>query len=274
LRATLTAAGFTVVATRDADPATALTGDQRAEIANRAHALACIVIHATASGSGVHLYTSALPPPQEDSSANLPLIPRVAFVPVPWEQAQAASVSQSLRLAGELSAALGNANLPLLAGREPVRPLDNLQCPAVALELAPLPIAGSDATPVTDGDYQQRAAATLTAALQAWHNDVDPSASNSAATGAADSAAAAQAAAQSARASAEAAGRAAARLAAAKAHAPLGVPAGSPAASQAGSQSGSSGQANKDKANSAGKTSPASTSNGSEANASQTLGSQ
>jgi N-acetylmuramoyl-L-alanine amidase len=274
MRATLTAAGFTVVSTRDVGSDTALTGDQRADIANRAHALACIVIHATASGSGVHLYTSALPPPQEDSSANLPLIPRVAFVPVPWEQAQAASVSQSLRLAGELSAALGNANLPLLAGREPVRPLDNLQCPAVALELAPLPIAGSDATPVTDGDYQQRAAATLTAALQAWHNDVDPSASNSAATGAADSAAAAQAAAQSARASAEAAGRAAARLAAAKAHAPLGVPAGSPAASQAGSQSGSSGQANKDKANSAGKTSPASTSNGSEANASQTLGSQ
>jgi hypothetical protein len=132
--------------------------------------------------------------------------------------AQAASVSQSLRLAGELSSALGKANLPAVAGREPVRPLDNLECPAVALEMAPLPVAGSDATPVTDADYQQRVAATLTTALQAWRNDVDPTASNSAATGAADSAAAAQAAAQAARASAEAAGRAAARLAAAKAN--------------------------------------------------------
>jgi N-acetylmuramoyl-L-alanine amidase len=93
MRATLTAAGFTVVSTRDADPATPLTGDQRAEIANRAHALGCIVIHATASGSGLHLYTSALQPPQQDSSANVPFTARAAFVPVPWEMAQAGSVS-------------------------------------------------------------------------------------------------------------------------------------------------------------------------------------
>jgi N-acetylmuramoyl-L-alanine amidase len=279
MRTALTAAGFIVVSTRDADSATALTGDQRADTANRAHALACIVIHATASGSGVHLYTSALQPPQEDSSANYPLTPRAAFVPVPWEMAQVASVSQSLRLAGELSAALGKVNLPAVAGREPVRPLDNLECPAVAIEMAPLLVAGSGATPVTDADYQQRVAATLTAALQAWRNDVDPTASNSSATSAGgaavtDPAAAAQAAAQAARASAEAAGRAAARLAASKAHAPLGVPAGSPAASQAGSPAGSRGQANKDKVNSAGKTSPASSTNGSGANASQTGGTQ
>ena len=275
MRTALTAAGFTVVSTREADPATALTGDQRADIANRAHALACIVIHATASGSGVHLYTSALQPPQEDSSSNVPLTPRAAFVPVPWEMAQAASVSQSLRLAGELSAALGKVNLPAVAGREPVRPLDNLECPAVAIELAPLAVAGSDAIPVTDADYQQRVAATLTAALQAWRNDVDPTASNSSATSAGgaaatDPAAAAQAAAQAARASAEAAGRAAARLAAAKAHAPPGVPAGS----QAGSPASSSGEANKGKANSAGKTSPASSTTGPGANASQTGGTQ
>ena len=93
---------------------------------------------------------------------------------MPWEQAQAASVSQSLRLAGDLSAALGKANLPVVSGREPVRPLDNLECPAVAIELSPLPVAGSDATPVTDAEYQQRVASTLTTALQAWRNQVDP----------------------------------------------------------------------------------------------------
>ena len=251
LRATLTAAGFNVVATRDSDSVdpNPMTNDQRAEIANRAHALACIVIHATASGPGVHLYTSALQPPQEDSSSNLPLTPRAAFVPVPWEMAQAASVSQSLRLASDLSAALGKANLPAVSGREPVRPLDNLECPAVAIELAPLPVAGSDATPVTDADYQQRVAATLTTALQAWRNDVDPTASNSSATSAGgaaatDPAAAAQAAAQAARASAEAAGRRAASKAAA------------------------------DKTNSAGKASPASSSNDSDDNAAPAGGSQ
>lgn len=257
LRATLTAAGFTVVATRDSDSVdpNPMTSDQRAEIANRAHALACLVIHATTSGPGVHLYTSALQPPEEDSSSNVPLTPRAAFVPVPWEQAQAASVSQSLRLAGDLSAALGKANLPVVSGREPVRPLDNLECPAVAIELAPLPVAGSDATPVTDAEYQQRVAATLTAALQAWRNQVDPTAPNSTATGgtvatdpAAQAQAAAQIAAQAARAAAEAAGRAAAKRAAAKAAA--------------------------DKTNSAGKASPASSSNDAGDNSAQAGGTQ
>ena len=243
-----------------------MTNDERAEIANRAHSLACLVIHATASGPGVHLYTSALQPPEEDSSSNLLLTPRAAFVPVPWEMAQAASVSQSLRLASDLSAALGKANLPVVSGREPVRPLDNLECPAVAIELAPLPVAGSDATPVTDAEYQQRVAATLTAALQAWRGHVDPTVPNSAATGAGGAPIdpAAQAAAE-ARAAAEAAGRAAA-----KAHAPLGVPAGS----QVRSQAGSHGQTNKVKENSAGQAAPASSSTGSGDNAAQTGGAQ
>jgi N-acetylmuramoyl-L-alanine amidase len=218
LRATLTAAGFTVVSTREADSATPPTSDQRAEIANRAHALTCIVIHATASGSGVHLYTSALQPPDEDASAELPLTSRSAFVPVPWQMAQAAYVSESLRLAGDLSAALGKANLPMLTGQEPVRPLDSLECPAVAIELAPLPVAGSDATPVTDVDYQQRVAATLTTALQTWRDQVDATAPSGATTSkdsavTTDPAAQAQAAAQVARAAAEAAGRTAARRA-------------------------------------------------------------
>ena len=182
---------------------------------------------------------------------------------MPWEQAQAASVSQSLRLAGDLSAALGKANLPVVSGREPVRPLDNLECPAVAIELAPLPVAGSDATPVTDAEYQQRVAATLTAALQAWRNQVDPTATNSTATGAGGATIdpAAQAAAE-ARAAAEAAGRAAVRRAAAKAHAPSGVP------------SGGQGATNKDKENNAGQAAPASSSTGSEDNPAPAEGTQ
>ena len=101
LRAALGAAGFTVVATRDAnssDPLTQLSTDQRADIANRAHALACIVLHATNTGSGVHIYTSALSPsnPADDDAAGFP----PPFAPVPWETAQAESVQQSLQLGG------------------------------------------------------------------------------------------------------------------------------------------------------------------------------
>lgn len=173
LRQTLTAAGFTVVATRDTDSPLSPTTDQRAETANRAHPVACVVIHATGSGSGVHLYTSALPPsqPEDDAGGDA----AAAFTPVPWDTAQAESVEQSLRLAGDLNAALGNANLPAAVGRAHVKPLDNVMCPAVALEMAPL-LADGDSTPVTDAGYQQRVADTVAAGLKTWRTHAEPAA--------------------------------------------------------------------------------------------------
>jgi N-acetylmuramoyl-L-alanine amidase len=171
LRSALAAAGFTVVATRDADPSTPLTPDQRAEIANRTHAVACIVLHATAAGSGVHIYTSTLPPPAPDEDAY-----PSAYVPVPWETAQADSVDQSQRLAADLTSALTKGNLPALSGRAAVRPLDNLMCPAVAIELAPLLNPGQDPVAPTDPNYQQRVVSTLTSALQTWRYQADPQA--------------------------------------------------------------------------------------------------
>ncbi len=168
LRAKLTAAGFTVLSTRDADVTDPLAPDQRAETANRVHAVACIVLHATHSGSGVHLYASTLPPEEPDFSA----IP--AFAPVPWETAQAAFVTQSQRLLGDLNSALSHSNLPALTGKAPLRPLDNLMCPAVAVEIAPLGNSASSATPVTDGGYQQKVADSLTAALNLWRTHADP----------------------------------------------------------------------------------------------------
>jgi len=171
LRTVLASAGFTVVLTRDTDPADPLTADQRAELANRAHAAACLVLHATSTGSGVHVYTSTLPPPPEDTAGDSP-----QFVPTPWDSAQAAYVRRSQRLAGNLSAALAGSSLPAILGQAPLRPLDNLTCPAVAIELAPLQSA---VTPVTDAAYQQRVAGTLTGALRTWR-DQAPSAQGAA----------------------------------------------------------------------------------------------
>ena len=175
LRAALGAAGFTVVATRDANssgPLTQLSTDQRAATANRAHAVACIVLHATNTGSGVHVYTSALPPSDPVEEADGDFLP--LFAPVPWEMAQAESVQQSLRLADDIRTALAAGNLPVAVGKAALRPLDNLMCPAVAVELAPLAIAGSGSTPVTDADYQQRVAGALAVALQTWRGHAVP----------------------------------------------------------------------------------------------------
>jgi N-acetylmuramoyl-L-alanine amidase len=170
LRAALATAGFTVITTRDADPTDPLTPDQRAETANRTHAVACIVLHASATGSGVHIYTSTLapPPPDEDIVGG--------YIPIPWDTAQSASVDQSRRLATDLTSALTKGNLPALTGRAAVRPLDNLTCPAVAIELSPLQNPAGDPTSPTDSGYQQHVVTTLTSALQTWRDHADPDA--------------------------------------------------------------------------------------------------
>jgi N-acetylmuramoyl-L-alanine amidase len=172
LRAALTAAGFAVVATSDAESANPPSNDQRVETANRARALACVVIHATGSGTGVHVYTSALQslPAADDSAASGDSA--AGFVPVPWDSAQAGWVERSLRLASDLDAALGKAGIPAVVGRAYVRPLDNMMCPAVAVEIAPL-MEGGESTPVTDAEYQQRVAETVAAAVKAWRGHVD-----------------------------------------------------------------------------------------------------
>jgi N-acetylmuramoyl-L-alanine amidase len=174
LRASLQAAGFTVVSTREADNPDPPNTDQRAEIANRSHAAACIVLHATATGSGVHVYTSTLSP-AADTDTESP-----AFVPIPWETAQAAYVSQSQSLASGLSTALNNNHLPALTGQASVRPLDNLMCPAVAVEIAPLLAPGAGSTPAADASYQQQVAASLTAAMRTWRDSLLAAAAQSA----------------------------------------------------------------------------------------------
>jgi len=170
LRATLTARGFTVVSTRDSDLTAAaplLTGDQRAGTANHLRPVACIVLHATASGNGLSLSTSSLPL-QEAPSASEP------SAPIPWDTAQSLYLPQSLRLANDLGLALLRAKLPVQLLRTTLKPLDNLTCPAVALEVAPLVVNGSKPTPVTDAGYQQRIADTLAGAILNWRDLMAP----------------------------------------------------------------------------------------------------
>lgn len=169
LRSLLTARGFTVVMTRENDAAqkpgppvagsSALTLDDRAGIANHAHAAACLLLHATGAGDGVHLYSSEL-----DSA------PAQAAVP-PWLTAQAAWVTQSTQLEARIGAALQRAKLPLVSSRASVRPVDSLTCPAVVVELAP---QNDDRNSITDGDYQQRIAEAIAGALVFWAQQVQP----------------------------------------------------------------------------------------------------
>jgi N-acetylmuramoyl-L-alanine amidase len=169
LRALLTTSGISVIATRDADPTVPFTPDQRAEIANHAHPPPCRILHATPTGNGIHLVTSNLTPADD---------PEAPHTAIPWDTAQSASLPQSLSLANELGVALLHAKLPVILTRAAIRPLDNLTCPAVAIEIAPLSLSNSDPTPVSDSAYQQRIGQAIAEAVLSWrtHNPPPPGA--------------------------------------------------------------------------------------------------
>lgn len=160
LRSLLTARGFLVTLTREDDaamepksPDTPLSLNDRAGIANHARGVACLVLHATGSGLGVHLYSTELPPASGEAST------------LPWLTAQAAWVAQSHRLQRLLGEALNRAEIPLVSSVASVRPVDSLTCPAVVVELAP---RSDDPTSINDGTYQQRVAEAVAGTLLYW----------------------------------------------------------------------------------------------------------
>jgi N-acetylmuramoyl-L-alanine amidase len=157
LRSLLKARGIDVVTTREADQSLDMT--KRAEIANHAHAQACISLHVAETGSGVHLFTSSL-------------APVVATRFAPWKTAQGAWVTRSLALAGVVNSALAHGGLTVTLGRTALPGIDSMACPAVAIELAPERDADRKITTEPDNaDYQAQAATTLAAALLEWRSE-------------------------------------------------------------------------------------------------------
>jgi N-acetylmuramoyl-L-alanine amidase len=155
LRSMLSAHGISVVTTRESD--TAITSVNRAETANHVGAAACITLHATTSGSGIHLFTASLTP-----------VPVTRFLP--WETAQGAYAEQSLKLSSEFDSAMTHAEIPVTLGRTALRPLDSFTCPAVVVEVSPLS-GKTHVTELSDPGYQDRIVAALAAAVEQWQRD-------------------------------------------------------------------------------------------------------
>jgi len=156
LRSLLAARGIAVVTTRESD--LALDAGKRAEIANHAGAEACLNLHASLNGSGIHLFVSSLAPVEPAQFE-------------PWRTAQAAAMTRSLALAGVLNSALLQAGLPVTLGRTALPVVDSMTCPAVAVEVAPE--RDSSQPPVeslNDPRYQAKVAGALAAALVEWRS--------------------------------------------------------------------------------------------------------
>jgi N-acetylmuramoyl-L-alanine amidase len=104
-----------------------LSLERRAEITNEQHAGLYVALHAGGPGRGVRVYASFLTDPQQ------PLAGRF----LPWESAQSGALGRSQNIARAVSEELKKKGLTVANLGVPLRPLNNIAIPAIAVELAP-----------------------------------------------------------------------------------------------------------------------------------------
>ena len=104
-----------------------LSLDRRAEITNEQRASLYVALHAGRPGKGVRVYAPVLTGVQQ------PLAGRF----FPWESAQSPSLSRSQNVARAVSEELKKKGLTVANLDVPLRPLNNIATPAIAVELAP-----------------------------------------------------------------------------------------------------------------------------------------
>jgi N-acetylmuramoyl-L-alanine amidase len=151
LRQELESRGITTLVLRDSDAN--LSVDQRAVFANADHAAIYIAVHAASSGRGVRIYTALLPLAGDD---------RGPFRS--WNTAQHASLPMSQSAASLVAGELQKRQIPVRDLAAPLRPLNNVTGPAIAVEVAP---QGSDVSQLTAPDYQQLVTSAVATAIAA-----------------------------------------------------------------------------------------------------------
>jgi N-acetylmuramoyl-L-alanine amidase len=134
--------GISAIILRDAD--VMLTLEQRASLANSAHPAIYIALHAAAEGRGVRIYTSLMP-----YSVN-------AVGPFqPWEVAQAPYVRTAVLAAASVAAEVRKHQIPARVLSAPLRPLNSVIAPALALEVSS---PDEDLADLVAPNYQQSVA--------------------------------------------------------------------------------------------------------------------
>jgi N-acetylmuramoyl-L-alanine amidase len=122
-------------------------------LANSVHPKIYISVHAASLGTGVRLYTALLPQGGGDRGPFLD-----------WDTAQAGFRFASQSAEASLSAEFGNRQVPVRTLIAPLRPLNNIAAPAVAIEIAP-PAGGI--SQLDSAAYQQLVAEAVAAGVAA-----------------------------------------------------------------------------------------------------------
>ena len=131
----------------------AITLDQRAISANAARPAIYVALHAANSGKGVHVFTSLLPAESVSSRDFLP-----------WETAQSAYLDLSGSVAGSVTAELEARKLPNATLAAPLRPMNNIAAPAIAIEIAS---PSNDVSEIASPAYLDQVAQSIAAGIAA-----------------------------------------------------------------------------------------------------------
>ena len=151
LRQELGARGIQALLIRDGDAT--ISTDQRAQIVNSVRPALYVAIHATSQGSGMRIYTAMLPAAGDNAGPF-----------VDWQTAQALPLARSRWIQEQVAAAIQRTGFPLRSLIAPLRPLNSVIVPALAVEIAP---TTGDVSQLAATDYQQMITAALANSIAA-----------------------------------------------------------------------------------------------------------
>ena len=149
LRQELNLRGISARLVRDGDSTVSL--DNRASVVNSANPALYIAVHASTTGKGIRVFTAMLPDSGED---------RGLFAN--WDTAQNRSLARSRAVQQQLVAFIQKTGFPVRGLLAALRPLNNAEPPAIAVEIAP---TTGDPAQLGTSDYQQMVCAALANAL-------------------------------------------------------------------------------------------------------------
>jgi len=156
LRKELDDRGIAVRLLRESDVSLAI--EKRAEITNSHHNAVYVAIHAARAGQGVRIYSAMIPAASPHSG---PFIP--------WQAAQSGALARSHILAKAVVGELQRKKMQVLGLSAPLRPLNNIVTPAIAVELAP---TGGEARPSEAAKMQNAIAAAVAAGIATSRNQM------------------------------------------------------------------------------------------------------
>ena len=140
---------------RDGDVSMSL--EHRAEAANDPHVALYVALHAGRLARSIRVYSPVLP-------ANTP-----AATFVPWQDAQHTALKRSKSLAQEFARELGKESFPASAVALPLRPLNNIVPPAIAVEFPPEKLGNrNQAKPGSERTVASALAAAIANSRNEW----------------------------------------------------------------------------------------------------------